>query len=238
MLTGSIYAQDRKIRVAIYDDAGGNEAGPKNVELSLADSSMFVTQRVDAEKIRKGVLLEFDVVVQPGGSGSKQAKSLGDSGKQQIRDFVARGGGYIGICAGAYLATTEYEWSLHMLNAKVIDRAHWNRGMGDVVIKMTGEGRKFFGLEDDTVTIAYRQGPLLMPDTASGLDPYSTLAAFETEIAKNGAPTGVMVGTTAIATGRYQKGRVLCFSPHPERSERLRSWVVLAVRWAAGHVHD
>lgn len=30
--------------------------------------------------------------------------SLGEKGLDVIRDFVAEGGGYIGICAGAYLA--------------------------------------------------------------------------------------------------------------------------------------
>src|SRR4051812_18762966 len=83
--------------------------------------------RVGAKDIREGVLKEMDVLVQPGGSGSKQAEALQPEGCDAIREFVKGGGGYVGICAGSYLATTDYTWSLGILNAKVVDRKHWAR---------------------------------------------------------------------------------------------------------------
>lgn len=43
-----------------------------------------------------------------------------------------------------------------------------------------------------------------------------------------------MPGTTAIAAGRYGEGRVLCFSPHPEKSEATPEVLARGVRWAAG----
>ena len=55
------------------------------------------------------------------------------------------------------------------------------------------------------------------------------MATFETEIAKNGAPLGVMKGTTAIARGEYGRGRVVCFSPHPELTRGLESLVQDAI---------
>lgn len=122
---------------------------------------------------------------------------------------------------------------LHILNAKVIDRAHWNRGMGDVILDMTNEGKEFFEIHEDTVTIAYRQGPLLAPDDKPGLEAYQSLATYQTEIVKNDALPGVMIGKTAIATGTFEKGRVICFSPHPERSESLQPWIARAATWAA-----
>jgi hypothetical protein len=64
------------------------------------------------------------------------------------------------------------------------------------------------------------------------------LAAFETEIAKNGAPRGVMKGTTAIARGNFGDGRVVCFSPHPEQTPGRESFVSSAVRWAAADDAD
>src|SRR4051794_13249378 len=65
------------IRVAIYDDAGGGGNGPTNLENCLKQADGFITERVKAEDIRGGVLDRFDVLIQPGGSGSKQAETLG-----------------------------------------------------------------------------------------------------------------------------------------------------------------
>ena len=40
----------------------------------------------------------------PGGWASRKAKSLGPRGRDEIRDYVARGGRYLGFCGGAGLA--------------------------------------------------------------------------------------------------------------------------------------
>ena len=58
---------------------------------------------------------------------------------------------------------------------------------------------------------------------------YDTIATFKTEIAKNGAPVGVMKGTTAIAHGQFGQGRVICFSPHPEMTKGLETLVLYAI---------
>ena len=233
LISALSFSQSFPIRVAVYDDNGGSDQGPANVEMSLADTLQFTTTRVNAKDIRDGSLNKFDVVVQPGGSGSKQAKNLEPSGVDSIRQFVQRGGGYLGICAGAYLATAEYDWSLHILNAKVIDRAHWNRGKGDVVIRLTEQGKKFFDLTSDTLTLNYAQGPLMAAAGVDSLPPYVELATFVTEIAKNNAPFGIMFGKTAIAQVEYGNGRVFALSPHPEKSEHLRGMVARSVQWLA-----
>lgn len=60
----------------------------------------------------------------PGGGGTTQAKSLQQAGCAQVERFVARGGGYVGTCAGAFLAArgynTETAW-LEIVNAQIID---------------------------------------------------------------------------------------------------------------------
>lgn len=223
----------RVIRVAIYDDAGGGGNGPANLENCLKDADGFSTQRVKAEDIRGGVLQRFDVLIQPGGSGSKQAETLGESGRAAIRKFVEGGGGYLGICAGAYLASADYTWSLGILDAKVLDRKHWARGNGDVQMRLIEPAPALLGSKESVVTVAYAQGPLLAPGGKPEIPDYEELATFETEIAKNGAPEGVMKGTTAAARAPFAQGRVFCFSPHPERSPGLEPFVAAAVRWAA-----
>ena len=125
------------IRVACLDVYGQGERGigPKNIQRCLASSPDLTFQTVNADDIRCKALAKFDVLICPGGSGSKQSRIL---------------------------------------------------------------------------------------------------ATYNSEIAKKGAPSGVMVGTTAIAAGACGKGRVLCFSPHPEKTKGLEDFVCRAVRWAAG----
>lgn len=85
------------------------------------------------------------------------------------------------------------------------------------------------------MSIHYAQGPLLarrewddpeVPD-------YESLAIYGTEIAKKGAPQGVMVGTSAAVRCEYGNGRVFCFSPHPELTDGLHHLIPLAVKWLA-----
>jgi putative intracellular protease/amidase len=222
------------IRVAIYDDAGGSKTGLANLDLCLTRPRGFAVQRIKATEVAHGALARFDVLIQPGGSASKQAKTLGEGGRTAVRDFVRSGGGYLGICAGAYLASADYSWSLDLLDAKVIDRKHWARGHGDVQLRLSKTGRRFFAADRDLVSVAYYQGPLLAPGEKPDIPDYEPLAVFETEIARNGAPEGVMKGSTAAARGSFGKGRVFCFSPHPEKETGPRPFVESAVRWAAG----
>lgn len=223
----------RTIRVAAYDDAGVSRSLLE--VLAVLDQYPDVAyERIKANAIREGKLADYDVLIHPGGSGSKQAGSLEESGRDRVREFVDGGGGFVGICAGSYLASSDYSWSLHILDAKVVDRAHWARGHGDVQIRLTDAGKKLLECDEDLQTILYYQGPLLAPADKPEVPDYEPLATYETEIAKNGAPEGVMKGTTAIAAGSFGKGRVVCFSPHPEKTEGLGRFVHLAVRWAAG----
>jgi hypothetical protein len=58
------------------------------------------------------------------------------------------------------------------------------------------------------------------------------LASYRTEIAKRGAPKGVMAGTPAIVRVRYGKGRVFVISPHPEKTRGLGGIARSAIVWA------
>ncbi len=237
--TGAADAQPspRVIRVAVYDDIGVSDSLQQVLDV-LGKYPDIACSRVKAKDIRDGKLSDFAVLIHPGGSGSKQAEGLEEAGLGRVREFVERGGGLIGICAGVYLASSEYSWSLHILDAKVVDRAHWARGHGNVRIRLTEEGKRILECDQDLQTILYYQGPLLAPADDPDVPDYQTLATYETEIAENGAPEGVMKGTTAIAAATFGKGRVVCFSPHPEKTAGLGRFVRLAVRWAAAGVDE
>jgi glutamine amidotransferase-like uncharacterized protein len=221
------------IRVAIYADEGASKKGSPQVQKCLPAAEGFEIKTLTAAEIRHGALDKFDVLIQPGGSGSAQAKSLGDEGRKRVKQFVADGGGFIGICAGAYLASAEYPWSLGLLDAHVIDDEHWARGQGDVELSISKIGRSALGIDEEHCPIRYNQGPLLGPGGKDDINDYELLATFESEIAKKGAPAGVMKGTAAIARGTFGKGRVQCFSPHPEKTPGREAFLQAAVRWVA-----
>ncbi len=223
----------KKIRVAIYADAGATPKDVPQVERCLPASQGFEVKPITAEQIRGGALKDFDVLIHPGGSASKQAESLGEKGRDSIRHFVTDGGGFIGICAGAYLGSAEYPWSLHLLDAHVIDGKHWARGQGDVKLRLTSVGQSALQSEKEICSIHFENGPLLGPGKKDDIEDYEQLAAFETEIRENNAPPGIMKGATAIARGKYGKGHVVCFSPHPEKTPGREPFLQSATRWVA-----
>lgn len=221
------------VRVAIYADEGSPKA-PDLIEGCLGTlPEKFHLERVTAEQIRQGVLSNFDVIAQGGGRASLQAEALGDDGKEKIREFLRKGGGYVGICAGAYLAASDRPYYLRIINARVVDREHWARGGGDVQIRFTDEGKVDLHQESPVVQIRYNQGPLLARDSHADLPSYTELAVYETEIAKKGAPEGVMKGTSAMISAPFGNGRVFLSSPHPERTPGLESILQSAVLWVA-----
>jgi glutamine amidotransferase-like uncharacterized protein len=234
VLRADTAGEAKPLRVAIYNHSGGTAKAPTALMKFLTEPAGFKCREVKPDDVRDGCLKDFDVLIVPGGSGSKQAEKLEPAGREKIVAFVRDGHGYVGICAGSYLATTDYTWSLGLLNAKVIDRAHWARGTGPVKLAFTPAGKEALGQKSDEVEVYYGQGPLLAPGGKTEPAAYEPLATFASEIAKKGSPTGVMPGTTAIARGTFGKGRVICFSPHPEVSGGPNHLIAAGVHWAGG----
>lgn len=234
-------AADERVRVAVFQGDGvGPSVNDLLEALNHSSEQRYQVRRLTGDEIRSGKLSTVDVLVLPGGSGSKQGKALGEDGRKVVTKFVDGGGGFLGVCAGAYLATNDYSWSLNLIDAKAVDRKHWARGKGTVSLSMSPTGSAFFGHTSDAIDIFYGQGPLLgRPEWDDEDVPnYQSLAIYKTGIAEKGAPAGVMPGTSAIVRASYGAGRVFCFSPHPEMTEGRESMIRVAVDWLARTVDD
>lgn len=225
-------AAPTKTWVALYDAGGTGGQGAANVEQIVSEAGMAV-RRVGPEEIQAGALRQFDLVVVPGGSASKQAAAIGEPGRRALLEFVQGGRGYLGICAGAYLATSGFPWSLNILDARTASPL-WKRGMGTVQIELTPEGRAILGGRPGRHDVRYANGPILVPAQRDDLPDYQVLAWFRTELAENKTPAGLMVNSPAIVAGHCAQGRVVAISPHPERPGDLQGLVLNAVLWAAG----
>jgi predicted deacylase len=237
---------DRTLRVALYDSGGVGGSGPRNVQEVMKTIPRSLTWRIGPSDIREGVLDHFEVVIFPGGSGSKQAAALGIEGRKQVRTFVEGGGGFVGICAGAYLAAANYKWSLKIGDYKTFCEAReipgigrksmWYRGPSSTVeMELTDEGRRILGERAGPFPVRYHNGPIVSPANLSNLPDYQVLAWFRSEVAHYDPQKGTMVNTPAIITGAFGKGRVLSISPHPESSKDLRSMVARGIRWVSGN---
>lgn len=156
------YSSQDVVRIGVYVDQGPGRSVNHLLEVLATFPSLSI-DLLNAEGIRGGILGDYDVLIQPGGSGGGQGRHLGAEGREQIRDYLSDGGGYIGICAGTYLASADYDWAFHVLDAKVIDRKHWARDQGDVEIGLTEAGQIALQLNQEKLTIHYGQGSLLAP---------------------------------------------------------------------------
>lgn len=224
---------ERPVRVAIYEGAGSQESGIRDVEKGVKLLAGATIERLSAKQFSESDLAEFDVVVFSAGGATAQARAIGDAGRAKVREFVKRGGGYLGICAGAYLACAEFDWGLELIAAETLsDR--WERGVATVDMQLTAEGLEAFGRVKAPMRVAYENGPVIGPIKREDMPAYKSLARFTTEVAENGSPAGIMTGSPAMAESRFGVGRVMIFSPHPERTAGLEQVVPLAVARLVG----
>ena len=229
--------QPSPVRVAIFEGTGAPESGIANVCARVEGLTGATLDRLKPEQIAAGALEGYDVVIFSGGSGSAQAKSLGDAGRERVREFVRNGGGYVGICAGAYLACSNFSWGLGILNASTVS-SKWMRGSGFVEMEVTVDGKPILGPVDGTFLVRYNNGPILKPGDRADLPAYKPLALFRTEVAKNGTPVGVMVHSPAQAVASFGRGRVFVSSPHPENTPGLEHLIPRGILWAAGKLEE
>lgn len=186
------------------------------------------------DQIQTGGLSGCDVVIFAGGSASKQAAAIGEAGMEAVRRFVAEGGGYVGICAGAYLALSGSAATRLGLVDAVTVSPKWKRGKGRVQMELSGEGRKLMGPREGMFPVHYCNGPVVKPAEREELADYEVLAWFRTELSLNGTPPGIMTGAPAVLAGTFGRGRAVCVSPHPEQTQGLEHLVPSLVTWAAG----
>lgn len=249
----ALLAMPSAIRVAIVDDNKNalertRHPGPYNIKACLAaqchrpsmrglctGKSFFGTQFLSTRKIRQGALEQqpFDVLIFPGGSCKKQMKLLGQRGARQIEAFVSRGGGLVGICAGAYTFSSRGLSLVPVRSGKPFHRGH-----GYTAVRFTPKGRRLLwdeGLDwreepeevkPNTVSIRYHNGPAMLPlpvfqQRITRSNSFVPLAYYETEI-ENGC-VGLsepiedrLSDSAAITYSQYGEGSIIAIGPHPE----------------------
>jgi glutamine amidotransferase-like uncharacterized protein len=143
--------------------------------------------------------------VQPGGSASEAAKAMGPQMLDGIRRFVAAGGGYVGFCAGGFLATAKISTmgvpGLGILSGRTYPMSPWAiDALDDELAEIVWGGQRR--------TIFFQGGPKFL----SGPD---------VEIRAE-----YITGDAAAVRAPYGNGRVYVSGVHPEATEEWnRSYV-------------
>ena len=184
--------------VCIY--AGAGAALAKDVEVAL-DKLAIPYREADEQDIKGGGLSNCGLLIVPGGYTMRYVDALGKEGFERIREFVAEGGGYIGICAGAYIAARSVEVPGRPPGLGIIEIEN-ERGVGKGLrhILITKEDHPVVKGCNRQLEIWYQNGPMMK--AGKGVE---VLATYEE-------------GSAAIVCSSYGRGRVVIFSPHPEGS--------------------
>jgi glutamine amidotransferase-like uncharacterized protein len=224
---------DRKV-VGIYDGEGVGFRGTDEIERVINDTDVdVISVAIGPEDIREGVLDSLATMVFPGGSGGGIARAIEPEGVEKVRRSVADGRGFLGVCAGAYFANSGVSTFASMLPLN--HHRPWRKGKGMVKVELTPEGREIFGEEFAVLETRYNNGPVydeinsLVGTNASS---HRVLARFQSATTdKEGVTHDVMVGSPAIVSGEWGKGRILAISPHPESHPELNALVARALTW-------
>lgn len=188
------------LRVAVYKGVASCERCSNSVKSAI--EKMGIKCQVDFVgpdepiDITDKTLSKYDIYVQPGGGQdiSGAFNSIGDERAEAIRNYVDRGGRYIGLCMGAYLAGGSFIALIDDDPDSEVRRPGFpvkNIKDASVIVDWLGKQENIF----------YQDGPYLLPKNS---DPkYKKIASYEN-------------GDLAIARYSYGRGLVILTGPHPE----------------------
>ena len=96
--------------IGLYGGKGTWLAGKEHLKMFFNEHELnyqtLSTNDLIEGKISAGTL---PVLIMPGGESSDYLRELGKAGETNIKSFVETGGGYLGICAGAFYAVSHRE---------------------------------------------------------------------------------------------------------------------------------
>ena len=199
----------RAARVAVFADAGTNHLLNRNI-VSLLESEGIPCLVIDRSRIAREQLADIEAYIVPGGYSTFQNTATGDRGLVAIREFVESGGRYLGICAGAYMASRDVFWEeehfpypLSLFDGTAegaLDAvAAWPNESG-VSLTLTDAGKRRGLKADAEGEFYYKGGPRFYGGTNS-----TVLARYQD-------------GSAAIITRPYGNGEVVLNGIHYERS--------------------
>ena len=209
-------AAEKPLRVAVFVDKGARTCGAfRWLEITTRMKDAVATP-VDGEAVRAGALDAADVLVMPGGSSVTEAKTLGAEGREKVKDFIRRGGGYVGTCAGCCLLmepASHHPDMLHLIPFKFGPSG----GKADMSIAFNERATALAGIKKGKVSVRFSEGPVLLPSTPVEDANIEVVATYDSDLNSMGEKERPSrAGCAAAVAGTYGKGRLFVFAVHPE----------------------
>ncbi|NPV65493.1 MAG: hypothetical protein HPY63_08340, partial [Methanobacteriaceae archaeon] len=211
----------KEVRVLIYSgyDASTNCVNGIKYCLDAVKLNSVKFTYATSTVINSNVLASYDVLVMPGGTSGLSYLRNPNISASAIKSFVSNGGGYLGICAGAYAASIAVDgyyggWGLADVRCKAVEYE------GNLNISITSAGASILGLSG-TQTICHCNGAAMYAVGAA-----TSLATYAD------SKTGYE-GYIAAVADTYGSGRVILCGPHPELTPRIPQMVVKMIAWLA-----
>ena len=174
----------------------------------------YTVENISAQQINNG-LANFRILCIPGGSMYDYAQDISSEGKENIRSFVHNGGGYIGICGGAYFAAERIFWRgsqlammpLGLFAGAAIGPINEIMPYPDYAmcrVNIVNHTHSITQSEENSQMMLYYWGPALTPNADANV----TILGNYNE-----------GNQTAMLAFEYSLGRVFLIGTHPEIEE-------------------
>ena len=230
---------EKPLRMAVYVDKGARNIGAFRWLQIATEAENVEGFPVDGAAVRAGALDKADVIVMPGGSGSREGASLGEEGREKVKAFVRGGGSYIGTCAGCYLAMAQGEGPSKNYLGLLPYRDGASGGRADIDVMFNEKAEKLAGINSGVAKIRYAGGPV---PKHTGEEVEGTrvdvVATYAGDVKTPVKPNASKIGKPAALAGTCGKGRLFVFTVHPE-SDFDDHWIIKrALRYLAGRDVD
>jgi len=217
------------IRVGIFDTNGDSPGCIVDAYEALRIDAEIKPEIISAATIMSDDILNFDLILFPGGSGKAETSRLGDLGQERIKELVSEHGkSVIGICAGAYILTqTEGYPSLDLSGMQATDIEHDHRGHGIIKFSLTEKGAKIYPelAERELSYMQYYEGPVLIPVENANYQTQSLATMLSDVHTVEGTPSNMTNNKPFIIISEVGKGNTASFVGHPETTPGMR-WMI------------
>ncbi|MCB0350353.1 MAG: hypothetical protein KDD38_04160 [Bdellovibrionales bacterium] len=185
------------------------------------------------------------VWIQPGGRARVQVAEMEESLKQKIRDFIKSGKGYVGFCAGGFLASEKFGWNSDKDGEFEVAALGLIPGMS-----------RYYDFFDDEISeenpakiistywlnvkrdVYWELGPYFNEDALSGFQNSEVVARYPSVIQRPSALDKKPEGSGRLGRskniqpimslrGEYYGGRVYVTAVHPEAPQDWRNYYKL-----------
>ncbi|MES2767667.1 MAG: BPL-N domain-containing protein [Bdellovibrionota bacterium] len=210
----------------VYKGPGSCVEIPQNIGCSESAAEMakragFRVEYVGPKETSFEVFKDAKVWIQPGGRARLQVLNMAPELKKNIAQFVSEGGGYVGFCAGAFLAADQFGWE----DPEKPENNFESKGLG--IVPGYGHYINFFGKKvaeiipviwgDSKRDVYWEEGPYFLEQ--KNYAPGTEIVAYYPFEFKETKARPIMSLNTS-----YKKGRVAITSVHPEAPQEWREY--------------